>query len=226
MALKNKLAPSILNADFANLGAQIAAIEAGGADWVHLDIMDGNFVPNISIGPVVVDAISKVTKLPLDCHLMITHPEKYIAEFAAAGATSITVHAESTYHLDSLVNAVKMLKNPANKGLKVGVSLNPATPISVLEYVLPNLDLVLIMSVNPGFGGQKFIPYALDKARALRAWADKLGLALDIQMDGGIGLGNVKEVIASGVNVIVSGTAIFRSTNIAATCQEMKTLMG
>jgi len=115
MALKNKLAPSILNADFANLGAQIAAIEAGGADWVHLDIMDGNFVPNISIGPVVVDAISKVTKLPLDCHLMITHPEKYIAEFAAAGAASITVHAESTYHLDSLVNAVKMLKNPANK---------------------------------------------------------------------------------------------------------------
>ena len=212
---------SILSSDFLKLGEEIERLEPY-IDRLHFDVMDGHFVPNISFGPVLCQVARKHTQLTLDCHLMISDPEKYVTEFAKVGADSITIHQESTLHLDSLVRLIKSLKTQAGAPMRVGVSLNPATPVATLEHVLPLLDLALIMSVNPGFGGQKFIPYALDKARALRARADALGLPLDIQMDGGIGLANVGDVLAAGVNVVVAGTAIFGSGDIAGTCRKFK----
>ncbi|HEX2612589.1 MAG TPA: ribulose-phosphate 3-epimerase [Fibrobacteria bacterium] len=214
------LAPSILNSDFARLGEAVAAIERGGADWVHLDVMDGHFVPNLTIGPVIVEAVRKVTKLPLDCHLMVNEPEKMVPWFAEAGADSITIHAEAASDLPALVRAIRA------RGVRAGVSVRPATPLEVLEPVLGEIDLVLLMSVNPGFGGQKFMPEALDRARTLRARADAVNPKLDIEMDGGIGLSNIDAVKDSGVNAFVVGSAIFRAPDVAAATKEFKSRLG
>jgi len=211
MTRRVKIAPSILSADFARLGDEIKAVEAAGADIIHVDVMDGHFVPNITIGPLVVEAARRATKLPLDVHLMITNPELYVADFAKAGADYLVVHVETGYHLHRLVQSIREFKN-----VKAGVSLNPATPLSALDYILPDLDLVLIMSVNPGFGGQAFIPSALDKIARLRKRIDELGLAAEIEVDGGVKPGNAAGIIAAGADILVAGSAVFGAKDYAA----------
>ncbi len=211
MTRKIKVAPSILSADFSRLGEEIRAVEAAGADIIHVDVMDGHFVPNITIGPLVVEAARKATKLPLDVHLMITNPELYVADFAGAGADYLTVHVETAYHLHRLVQSIREQKN-----VKAGVSLNPATPLTGLDYILGDLDLVLIMSVNPGFGGQAFIPSALDKIRQLRKRIDDGGLKTEIEVDGGVKPGNAAEIIAAGADILVAGSAIFGAKDYAS----------
>lgn len=199
----NCLSPSILSADYTILGEQIRTMDEAGAQYVHIDVMDGQFVPSISIGLPVIKTIRKCTERIFDVHLMIEEPIRYIDEFAAAGADIITVHAESCKHLDRTIDAIK------EKGIIAGVALNPATPLSAIEYVLPKVDMVLIMTVNPGFGGQKLIPYTIDKVRDLRELARRTGNKIDIEVDGGINLDNVQEVMDAGANIIVAGSAVF-----------------
>jgi ribulose-phosphate 3-epimerase len=211
-----KIAPSILSADFSRLGEDIQAVDRAGADYIHVDVMDGHFVPNITIGPLVVEALRKVTDKPLDVHLMIENPDLYISEFARAGADIITVHQEAVPHLHRTVQLIKSL------GIKAGVSLNPATPVDTLDIILGELDLVLVMSVNPGFGGQAFIPSALDKIRALRQRITQRGLTTELEVDGGIKIDNIRAVVAAGADVLVAGSAVFNTDDYAATISALR----
>jgi ribulose-phosphate 3-epimerase len=211
-----KIAPSILSADFAALADDIARVEAGGADQLHVDVMDGRFVPNLTIGPVVVEAIRKRTRLPLDVHLMIVEPERYVGDFVSAGADLVTVHAEACPHLQRSLAQIRDL------GAKAGVALNPATPPSVLQYVLDDLDLVLVMAVNPGFGGQTFIPSAYAKLRTVRQLVGER--AIDVSVDGGVKAEHVRPLADAGATVLVAGSAIFGAPDPAAVVKEMKRL--
>jgi ribulose-phosphate 3-epimerase len=211
-----KIAPSILSADFARLGDEVRALEAGGADYVHVDVMDGHFVPNITIGPLIVEAVRKVTRLPLDVHLMIENPDRYIPDFARAGADIITVHQEAVPHLHRTVQLIKSL------GKRAGVSLNPATPVGTLDVILPELDLVLVMTVNPGFGGQSFIPSGLEKIAALRRTIDERRLAVELEVDGGVKVDNIAAVAAAGAEVFVAGSAVFSTPDYRATITRLK----
>jgi ribulose-phosphate 3-epimerase len=205
------IAPSILSADFTRLGEQVRAAEAGGASLIHVDVMDGHFVPNISIGPAVTAAVRGVTDLPLDCHLMIEEPDRYVAEFVEAGAEMVSVHVEAAGHLHRTVERIREL------GAKAGVVLNPATPLALLGDILPHVDYVLLMSVNPGFGGQRLIPSVLRKARELREWIDREQLQARIEIDGGVTLDNLDDVARTGVDMIVAGSAIFGTDDVQAT---------
>ncbi len=211
-----KIAPSILSADFARLGEEVQAIEDGGADYVHIDVMDGHFVPNITIGPLVVEAVRRVTRLPLDVHLMIENPDLYIPDFARAGADIITVHQEAVPHLHRTVQLIHSL------GKRAGVSINPATPVSSLEVILGEVDLVLVMSVNPGFGGQSFIPSCLPKITALRQQIDRRGLAVELEVDGGVKTDNIGAIARAGAEVFVAGSAVFGTPDYAATIAALK----
>ena len=214
-----KIAPSILSADFSRLGEEIRKVEDAGADWIHVDVMDGAFVPNITVGPFILEAVRKVTALPLDVHLMIERPEQYISEFADAGADIITVHFEACTHLHRTIQAIK------EKGKKAGVSVNPATPLVSIKYVLGDIDLLLIMSVNPGFGGQRFIPSALEKIKKARQMIDKIGADVSIEVDGGVKLENIGEVASAGADIFVSGSGVFGTKDYKETIQEMKRII-
>ena len=213
------IAPSILSADFSRLGEEIKAVERVGADWIHVDVMDGHFVPNITIGPVVVEAVKRATELPLDVHLMIENPDRYLEDFARAGSTLITVQVEACVHLHRTVQAIKALD------VKAGVVVNPATPLSAIEWILEDVDLVLIMSVNPGFGGQKFIPQALQKIRDLKAMIRAKNPSVLIEVDGGINQETIRSVAEAGADVFVAGSAIFGSPDYGKTIGKFRSLI-
>lgn len=211
-----KIAPSILSADFSRLGEDVVMLEKAGADLIHVDVMDGHFVPNITIGPLVVQSIRKSTTVPFDVHLMIENPLDYAEQFVKAGADIITLHVEALMHLDRAVQLVKSL------GVKVGLALNPATSLSTIEYVLEDIDMVLVMTVNPGFGGQKFIPSMVRKLKTLNGMIANIGKEIDVQVDGGISPANVKTVLDAGANVIVAGSAVFSAPDPAAVIRQLR----
>ncbi|HZJ77152.1 MAG TPA: ribulose-phosphate 3-epimerase [Oscillospiraceae bacterium] len=211
-----KLAPSILSADFSNLLKDIKMVEEAGCDMLHIDVMDGHFVPNITMGPLIMESLKGKTNLPFDVHLMIENPDRYIPQFVKAGAHIISVHGEACTHLHRTIQFI------TDHNVKASVALNPATPLNILEHILENLDMVLLMTVNPGYGGQDFIKSSLPKIRALRKMINDQGLSIDIQVDGGIKLDNVEKIVDAGANIIVAGSAIFNSKNIKQTVRQFK----
>jgi ribulose-phosphate 3-epimerase len=211
------IAPSILSADFGRLAEAVQMVEAAGADWIHVDVMDGHFVPNLTVGPPMVEALRKVTSLPLDVHLMMTNPDAFIPEFVEAGADILTVHVEACPHLHRTVQSIK------ERNIKAGVTLNPATSATTLEEILVDVDVVLVMSVNPGFGGQTFIPSSLDKIRRIRHMMTDFHSSALLEVDGGVNLDNVASIFKAGANVLVAGSAIFGSANIPETIRRMRT---
>jgi ribulose-phosphate 3-epimerase len=215
-----KIAPSILSADFLKLGEEIKATEAAGVDMIHIDIMDGHFVPNITIGPSIVESVRKITKLPLDVHLMIEEPDKYLRDFIKAGADYLTVHYEASVHLHRTVQWIK------ESGIKAGVSLNPATPVWSLEYILHDIDLALLMSVNPGFGGQGFIPQTLEKIKTLKKLISEKAPFVLIEIDGGVNPDNAAEIVSSGADILVIGSAFFNSEDYGKIIKQLRKNLG
>lgn len=214
------IAPSILSADFTRLGKEIKAVEEAGADWIHIDIMDGHFVPNITIGPGVVESIRAITGLPFDVHLMVEYPERYIDDFVRVGSNIITIHVEASYHPHRTIQSIK------EKGVKAGISLNPATPVSMVEEIIRDVDLVLIMSVNPGFGGQTFIPSTLSKVERMRALIDEKGSSAILEVDGGIKVDNIASIAHAGADAFVSGSGIFGTKDYRETLRRMRAEIG
>ncbi len=214
------IAPSILSADFSRLGDEVRAVEAAGADIIHFDVMDGHFVPNITVGPMVLEAVRKITKLPIDAHLMIDHPDQYVAEFVKAGANYISVHVEASRHLHRSIQLIRSL------GAKAGIALNPHTPVASMGYILDEVDFILVMTVNPGFGGQKFIPAAFKKVAELDQMRREHQLNFQIEIDGGVKADNIAEISAAGVDIFVAGSAIFQSKDYAETISRMRQALG